>query len=179
MRSKNTLPTFLLATLLLSGMVAGCAAKPARQAATEPAVRLDQLDRDPRVLGDSELDLIYLFGRDKHHFRAEARDQKVRARALVDKDILREGTFEASRYRQLLQRVAQFASDQAGRQPAASGSGNRAGCRTPFLLRARIGESTYLLNGCRHTDAGLQFGRLVRDAEFMLVAPTSPAPKGQ
>ena len=137
----------------------------------------EAVDRDPRALEDSEVELIYLYGHDRHQFKAEARQQKIRARTFAEKEVLREGTIEAVRYRELLKRVAVLAAGQASiSQGSLNKSGNRAGCRAPFLARARVGDSTYLLNGCRHTESGIQFGRIVRDAEFLLIAPGIPVP---
>ncbi len=169
MRMKTTNPRILIATaftvisLVISLGGQGCATPPR----AEKTPTLGDLDRDPRVLNDSELDLVYLLGHDRHQFRVEAKNDKIHARALDDKSVLREGDLNPLKYRELFKRVATFTSAQTTRTPA----GNKAGCRSPFLVRARVGDSTYLLNGCRHTETGTTFGQITRDAEFMLASP--------
>ncbi len=166
MKSIKFVKSAAIRTLFALALLAGAqACSTAPRADKTPT--LGDLDRDPRVLNDSELDLVYLLGHDRHQFRVEAKNDKIHARALDDKSVLREGDLNPSKYRELFKRVAAFTSEQATRTPA----GNKAGCRSPFLVRARVGESTYLLNGCRHTETGTTFGQITRDAEFMLASP--------
>lgn len=169
-------PLVLIIAALPVILASGCAStqKEPNASASKPIVPLENLDQDPRVLSDSELELMYIFGHDRHQFRAAANSQKIQGQSVSEKTVVREAAIEATKYRGFFKRVAEFAQNQATKPPS---SADKPGCRAPFIVRARVAEHNFLLTGCRHSKSGSVFGQLTRDAEFLLVNPKLANPK--
>lgn len=144
---------------LALGGISGCASAPAPSGATSAT---PDGDWKTSAREHSKIDLNYMVGHNLHQLVLVSEAGRVTASAYLDRRVLKEREIAAEDYLPLLERM-RSESKTALAQPGGSPT-----CRSPFTSVILIKSNTYNWSGCRQTEDGTAFSKIVRDAEFLL-----------
>lgn len=123
---------------------------------------------------DSSLEISYRLGHNQHRFLANARADSIVAKTFLDRHLLKESALEQNGYIHLIEKISAFMAT-ANRQPADPSQP----CRTPYVVKLRIGDNTRVANGCRSNPEGSALSRIAREAEFLIHSSSRHAAEGR
>lgn len=159
-------PLVLAVALLVLAVVPGCATGRGTLKDTHKEARTSQ-EFVREAIKDSTIDISYVLGHSRRRLIAWARDDSFGGQTLMDHQILRESEIDPRLYTEFFGKAEQFVSTPLRRPAVRLPADEHDGCRTPFIVKVRVGAETQTLQGCRGDDDGA-LSHLVRDGEFLL-----------
>lgn len=152
----------LIQLICIVFLYSGCATNPQRTLSSD-----SNPTRSTQFTSDSTLDISYILGHNSHRFIAEAKANLIKGQSFMDRQLLKAGMLDHGKYSELLQRVSAFVQ-QISDTPSQARLPASEGCRSPFTVTLRVGAKTQTARGCRSSDQATDFGKITRDAEYLL-----------
>ena len=89
------------------------------------------------------------------------KDDAIHAECYRDKQLLKARVMDTAKYMALVKQASELVENP--KPETAPGA-----CRTPFTLKFKRDETVKTLDGCRSSEQGVAFGKLIKEAEFLV-----------
>ena len=114
----------------------------------------------------TSVDIVFERGHNSHRFHISYKTDLPQLLIFHDKQIYKNLNIEEKQFKEVLNKSTQ-AVGALRRKPATKENGP---CRTPFLITLKNNQEVFEVEGCRGTEEGAVFGKLVAEIEYLALA---------
>ena len=112
------------------------------------------------------VDIVFERGHNSHRFHVSYKTELPQLLIFHDKQIYKNLKIEEKQFKEVLNKSME-AAGALRRKPATKETGP---CRTPFLITLKNNQEVFEVEGCRATEEGAIFGKLVAEIEYLALS---------
>lgn len=160
LRLKRTSRYFLIlyaGIALLS--LAACSTAPSEKSQTHEELLAVYLSHTETV----SVDIVFERGHNSHRIHAAHREMGPEIQIFHDKQVYKSLKIDEIQFKKLLTKSLETAGELQ-RKPATKANSP---CRTPFVITVKNSQDTFAVEGCRGSEVGSVFGKLIAEIEYL------------